>query len=210
MNRTTTVRRCLLAGTVVSTLLFAAACGSAASVNHDGTTPSTTAGPILSTATGLAYNDADVAFTQMMIPHHQQAVQMATLAETRAADPEVKQLAGKIKAAQTPEISTMTGWMTGWGMSAAPADGHSMPGMSGNSMPGMMSDTEMAQLSAATGTGFDRMFARMMIAHHNGAIQNARDEQSAGANTDAKALAASIVATQTIEVATLQKILDRL
>jgi uncharacterized protein (DUF305 family) len=85
------------------------------------------------------FNDADATFAQQMIPHHQQAVTMAELAGTRATDPEVKRLAAQIKAAQGPEITTMTGWLSAWGK-PAPTDSldHGM-NMSGGSMPGMMS-----------------------------------------------------------------------
>lgn len=158
-------------------------------------------------AQDTGHNDADVAFTQAMIPHHQQAVEMAMLAETRANDAEVKQIAAKIKDAQAAEIVTMTRWLIAW--RAPTPGGPTMPGTSAG-MPSMMPDTEMAQLRQASGKDFDRMFVRMMIAHHNGAIQSAQDEQSRGANADAKALAAAIVRTQTDEVVTLQAILDRL
>jgi uncharacterized protein (DUF305 family) len=205
MNRTTMVRRALLAGAAaLTTLGLAAACGGMGSMDHGGS-----AQPTTSSSSGKAHNDADVTFAQMMIPHHQQAVEMATLAETRASDPEIKQIAAKIKAAQAPEITTLTGWLTAWGMPTAQAGGHNMPGMS-TGMPGMMSDAEMADLKAATGADFDRMFARMMIAHHNGAIQSATDEQANGSDAQAKALAAAIKQTQTTEVATLQAILNRL
>jgi uncharacterized protein (DUF305 family) len=207
MTRVITPRRVLLSGVaMVTTLALAAGCGGddMGGMNHGGSgSPSAAA-----TSSGT-FNDADVQFAQMMIPHHQQAVEMATLAETRASDPEIKQLATQVKAAQDPEIKTMTGWLTAWGQStAAPGGGHNMPGMT--SMPGMMSDEEMAKLEAAKGTEFDRMFAQMMIAHHNGAIQMAKDEQQNGANAEAKALAATIEKTQTDEVAKLQAILDRL
>ncbi len=68
--------------------------------------PSTAASA--STAT---FNDADVTFAQSMIMHHQQAIEMASMAESRAASTEVKDLAGKIKAAQQPEIDTMNDWL---------------------------------------------------------------------------------------------------
>jgi uncharacterized protein (DUF305 family) len=163
---------------------------------------------LLSAAAEATQNDADVAFAQMMIPHHRQAVDMATLAETRASDPQVKQLA--IKAAQDPEIATMTGWLTTWGKpTTAPS---SMPGMDmGHGlMPGMMSDADMAQLQAAAGKDFDRQFCTMMIAHHQGAIQMARQEQTAGVNPDAKALAERIATSQQGEIDTMNKILARL
>ena len=173
-------------------------------VNHGGAADTGASSPA-----SAAFNDADVEFVQMMIPHHQQAVQMAALAETRASDAQIKQLAGQIKAAQDPEIKTMTGWLTAWGKpSTMPSGGHGMPGMS--SMPGEMSDEDMVKVEAAKGTEFDRMFAQMMIDHHDGAIEMARDEQAKGSNPDAKALAATIEKTQTAEVATLRQILDRL
>jgi uncharacterized protein (DUF305 family) len=204
MNRTTMVRRALLAGgAALTTLALAGACGGTSGMDHG-----SSGQPMMSASSGAAYNDADVAFAQMMIPHHQQAVEMAILAETRASDPDIKQIAAKVRAAQAPEITTMTGWLTGWGMPTAQAGGHNMPGMS--DVPGMMSDTEMVQLKAATGTDFDRMFARMMIAHHNGAIQNATEELAKGSDATAKALAATIKQTQTAEIGTLQTILDRL
>ncbi|MGP3933876.1 DUF305 domain-containing protein [Nonomuraea sp. KM88] len=77
-------------------------------------------------------------FAQMMIPHHEQAVEMADLAPARAADPEIKELAVKIKAAQDPEIRTMKGWLTGWGKAA-------LEGGMGHDMPGVMSEKEMTK-----------------------------------------------------------------
>ena len=203
MNRTVSVRRAVLAGAAaLTTLAIATACGGTTGMDHGSGQPMTSA------SAGMTFNDADVMFAQMMIPHHQQAVEMAALAETRASDAELKQLATKIKAAQSPDITTMTGWLTMWGMPTAQAGGHNMPGMT--NMPGMASDAEMTQLMAATGVDFDRMFARMMIAHHNGAIQMCRDMMANGSNADAKALAGTIQQAQTAEVATLQTVLDRL
>src|SRR5690242_7335349 len=114
--------RCgLLAGAAVTTALLLSACGgSTSSTGHDGTAMAPASAP----ASAAPFNDADVTFAQSMIPHHQQAVQMAELADSRAASTEVKTLAAKIKAAQQPEIDTMTGWLTAWDQPTA------MPGMS--------------------------------------------------------------------------------
>ncbi|MFJ1538884.1 DUF305 domain-containing protein [Micromonospora chalcea] len=216
----TILRRAALAGIALSALLATAACGGgddADGMAH-GTGSSSAAGaPASADAT---VNDADVMFAQMMIPHHQQAVTMADLAPTRASDPELKDLAAKIKAAQDPEITTMKGWLTAWGKPTDLPSGHSMPGMSAtpghgmpgmdSGMPGMMSEQQMKDLAAAKGTAFDKMFAEMMIAHHKGAIDMARTEQADGRNPEAKALAARIASDQAAEVQTLQKILDRL
>ncbi|MCT2281211.1 DUF305 domain-containing protein [Micromonospora chalcea] len=232
----TTMRRTILAGAALSALLVTAACSGGddmAGMDHGSGSQAASA----SASTTANFNDADVMFAQMMIPHHQQAVAMAELAPTRANDPELKDLAAKIKAAQDPEISTMKGWLTSWGKPTEAPGGHNMPGMSSSpghnmpgmssspdhnmpgmnspmpsssGMPGMMSDKEMEELKAAKGTEFDKMFAEMMIAHHNGAIEMAKTEQANGSNPDAKALAAKIAADQEAEVQTLQKILDRL
>jgi uncharacterized protein (DUF305 family) len=205
MNTVSTVRRALLAGAAaIATLALLDACGGSdmGGMDHGSGQRSNSAPP------DASFNDADVQFAQMMIPHHQQAVQMATLAQSKASDPELKQLAAQIKAAQDPEISTMTGWLAAWGKPSAAAGGHDMQGMSG--MPGMMSEQEMTALAGATGVEFDRLFARGMIAHHNGAIQMARDQQANGKNADAKSLAATIAKSQADEVTQLQKILDRL
>jgi len=86
-----------------------------------------------------------------------------------------------------------------------------MPGMDmgagQGAMPGMMSDADMAKLRAATGRDFDRQFCTMMIAHHQGAIQMAKQEQTAGVNPDAKALATRIATSQQAEIDTMNKIL---
>jgi len=142
-------------------------------------------------------------FTQMMISHHQQAVEMAGLAATRASDSEVKSLAEQIKAAQEPEITKMRGWLKAW--KAPEASGMSMGHGSG-----MMSDADMAELKAAKGTAFDKKFAEMMIDHHKGAIEMAEDVRKNGANANVRILAGNVIKTQSAEVKQLQKIVDRL
>jgi uncharacterized protein (DUF305 family) len=180
--------------------LVLAACGG---TDQPGAVPTPTTAP---TSTPDDFNDADVAFTQMMIPHHVQAVEMAELAATRASDPELKRLAADIKGAQDPEIATMVGWLRGLGQPTEMPGGHEGHG----GMPGMMSEEDMAELTAAKGVDFDRRFARMMISHHNGAIQMCQDIAVSGNHADVKGLAATIQQTQAAEVAQLEKILDRL
>lgn len=63
-----------------------------------------------STSSNSAFN-ADVTFAQQMIPHHEQAVEMAQLAEGRASSGEVLELAENIEAAQGPEIDTLQRWL---------------------------------------------------------------------------------------------------
>ena len=159
--------------------------------------------------TAAGHNDADVAFAQQMIPHHQQAIEMAKAAETRAESQEVKDLAADIEAAQDPEIETMTGWLESWGEDV-PDEGMSgmdHGGMFSDDMAGMMSDEDMSALENATGAEFDQMFLTMMIEHHEGAIEMAKTEKADGEYADAKALADDIETAQTEEIQTMQDLL---
>jgi uncharacterized protein (DUF305 family) len=185
-----------LAGLALAGTVLLAACGDDDTATGGGTTEG---------ATTQVFNDADVAFAQGMIPHHQQAVEMAEMAARRAASDEVRQLASAIVAAQDPEIQTMTRWLQAWG-EEIPTDMSSMD-HTGMDMPGMMSDAEMQELEQATDVGFDRMFLQMMIEHHEGAIEMARTEQTEGQNRDAIALAKQIETAQTAEIATMRQLL---
>ncbi|WP_217179345.1 DUF305 domain-containing protein [Streptomyces sp. AC495_CC817] len=154
------------------------------------------------------FNDADVAFAQMMIPHHEQALDMAELADGRASDTELKGIAEQIEKAQDPEIKAMKEWLRSWDK---PTAVESMPGMDhGSGGDGMMSDADMRQLKGMKGSEFDKMFAEMMIQHHNGAITMAEDERKNGKNDAAVKMADDIVKGQTAEVEQLGDILDRL
>ncbi len=206
MRTNRAVLRTLALSTGVGVIVVVTACGGGtpAGSGHDGAshTPSSAA----STSARAGFNEADVMFAQMMIPHHAQAVEMSELAETRAADPEIKELARSIKAAQDREIAMMRGWLQAWGASeASMGEGHG-----GHGMPGMMTEEDMAELEASQGGVFDRRFAEMMIEHHEGALEMARTELSRGANADAKELAERIIATQQAEIDQMKAILRRL
>ncbi|AQU66438.1 DUF305 domain-containing protein [Streptomyces niveus] len=209
-------RRLAVAGAITAGALLLAACGGdgdMAGMDHGG--ESRESSPTASGKAGAgrgpgAFNDADVAFAQGMIPHHQQAVEMSALAEGRASGAEIKALAGEIEKAQDPEITTMRTWLRAWG--EPESAGEDMPGMDHGSgdTAGMMSDQDMRELTAAKGADFDKKFARLMIEHHNGAIAMARDERRNGDNAAARKLAADVIEAQTAEVEQLNAILDQL
>jgi uncharacterized protein (DUF305 family) len=193
----------VLASVALAATATVTACGS------DGDSPSASAPSTTASVAevGGEHNAADVTFAQMMIPHHQQAVEMARLARDRAADPAVKALAEQIEAAQAPEIETMTGWLAAWGEPTAPPSGGMGGGHDMAAMPGMMSAEDMVGLEAVSGADFDRMFLTMMIRHHEGAIEMARTEQSDGRFPDAVALARTIETTQVAEIETMRELL---
>ena len=185
------LRRYAIALVTVSTLLTLAACASLQPNNGTGSESSASA----------AFSSDDVMFAQMMIPHHQQAVDMSGMAETRSTNPEVLALAQQISAAQLPEIEEMRGWLTRAG--ASMDMGHEMH------MSGMLSDGQMTRLSTATGTEFDRLFLEGMISHHEGAIAMANMIIDSP-NPEVAKLGSAIESSQTVEIADMQKLLARL
>ncbi|TCK21457.1 DUF305 domain-containing protein [Pseudonocardia endophytica] len=195
--RTTTVAG---AAAALAAALVLTACGSSQAPHA----PAPQASATSSASTG-AHNDADVAFAQGMIPHHEQAVQMSRPAAERGADPQVAGLAARIEQAQAPEIAQMRGFLAAWG---APESAAGMSGMDHSGMGGgMMTDQEMGQLDQARGAVFDRLYLQLMIRHHEGAVQMARTELASGTNPEARALAQRIVDSQQAEIAEMQRLL---
>lgn len=216
-------QRYLLAPLAALAAAALVACGGSSGDSQATTTggnPTSAGAPGAGTTAAGPHNDIDVEFAQMMIPHHQQAVEMAKLAAGRAGNPQVKQLAATIAAAQQPEIATMTGWLTAWGepttmpgmpgMPTASGGGHGGHDMGGGTMPGMMSEGDMMILESLTGTEFDRSFLTMMTAHHQGAIDMAKAAQGEGLYKPAIELAKSIQTSQTTEIRTMKQLLAQL
>jgi uncharacterized protein (DUF305 family) len=198
ISRTTAATLTLL----VPGVLGLAGCGD----NNDGTQSGQT--PTTATAQAEDHNDADVTFASHMVLHHQQALQMASMAGYQATTPAVKQLATTIKAAQEAEIKQMSAWLIGWGKPVpSPSHGdHSAE----ESMPGMMTEEEMSDLGNTKGEMFDRMWTQQMIEHHKGAVTMAKTEQATGTHAATVALAKKIEAAQNAEIATMQRLLGRL
>lgn len=164
------------------------------------------------------HNAADVMWTQMMIPHHRQAVEMAALAPSRTENAELLALAAQVQAAQDPEIAQMTAWLAAWGVPAMPGGmDHSMPG--GTSLDdmghddmghdGMMTAEQMTQLENATRAEFDRAWLELMIAHHRGAIDSFRQIQVSGRSPQVEELAGAIITGQQAEIEQMTSMLGR-
>ena len=159
------------------------------------------------------HKQADVTFAQQMIPHHQQAVEMAKLVPSHSTNQKVLELASQIQQAQDPEIQKMTGWLQTWGAPAPTTGmnmpGMNMPGMDHGSMPGMMTSDDMTKLGQVKGAAFDRLWLQMMIQHHQGAVEMAKTELQQGASNEAKQLAQQIIDTQQKEIATMSQLLSQ-
>ncbi|BCY09520.1 hypothetical protein L3i22_046080 [Actinoplanes sp. L3-i22] len=191
-------RRGLLACAAACAMLVVSACG--------GTAPAPTAGPAAAGASATAtFNAADVAFAQQMIPHHESAIAMAKMATGHVGDPRVAALAGRIQAAQQPEIDTMNRWLTAWKMPVPSPSGDAMEGMEHGEMAGV-DELDMTALMNAKGTPWDKEFLAVMVKHHQGALIMAQQEIAAGVNPDAKALAQRIVTDQQAQITEMKQI----
>ena len=162
-------------------------------------------------AASSEHNDADVAFAQNMIVHHEQAIEMADVVLAKGADAEVKAVATRIKDAQAPEIETLESWLTAWGEERTPGGAaHGGMDMGGSDETTMMSEQEMNALEASQGAELDGMFLEMMIRHHEGAISMAQTELEDGEFSEAKALAQRIIDDQTAEIEAMRRLLSSL
>ena len=155
------------------------------------------------------HNEADTTFAQMMIIHHEGAIEMAELAVERAETPEVVSLAERIAAAQGPEIEQMSAWLTAWGEETSPSE-HGGMDHGGMDMDGMSQEEMMGELDGLSGAEFDERFLSGMIAHHQGAVEMAEAELDEGENAEALALAEKIIADQQAEIAEMEELLGEL
>ncbi|MGY1643692.1 DUF305 domain-containing protein [Geodermatophilus sp. SYSU D00703] len=144
----TTARLTGLAGALVASTLLLAGCADDSSDPAGHGSMLSSSGSASSSASAEAdHDDQDVQFVNGMIPHHQSAITMAQVAEDRAADPRVKDLAARIETPQAPEVETMSGWLADWG--AAASSSPSDDGMGGMD-DGGMDDGDMGGMDRGT------------------------------------------------------------
>lgn len=117
-----------------------------------------------------SYSPDDAQFMQDMIPHHNQAVQMAALVADRTNRPELIDVAGRINASQADEIKFMQQWLSDRNEKSPDPTAHDAMHTS-HKKAGMASPEQMTQLAAANATDFDRLFLELMITHHEGAVK---------------------------------------
>jgi uncharacterized protein (DUF305 family) len=184
--------RVLAAITTLAAAIVLSSCGTAATQNQ-GLSASAT-----STDQVAAHNADDVMFAQMMIPHHQQAVELAAMVPDRSNNPDVIALAAKIAGEQQPEIDTMKALLLQWNVD--PNEMSHESGHAGMAMAGMVDDATMVRLDSLKGASFDMLWLQSMISHHQGAIAMAKTEIADGTNADLIALAKNIVTAQQAEI----------
>ena len=153
-------------------------------------------------SSSINYTGADTMFLQMMIPHHQQAIDISNIALKTSKDAELLALARTISTGQSAEIAQMKSWLAD--ANATTDMGHSM-----NGMGGMLSADELSALTEATGKSFDVLWLQGMIGHHDGAIHMTTMIRDAS-NPDIKAFGEKIVKDQSAQIDQMKKMLTRL
>jgi uncharacterized protein (DUF305 family) len=146
----------------------------------------------------------DLQFLDTMIVHHQGAVDMAKLAETRAEHKELKELAASIIYDQEKEIGKMSEWRDKWFAEKTKAINMEFPGMA-HGMGGM----DMKRLESLKGAEFDIEFIKQMIPHHEGAVEMAKDLQKQDAHAELKELAGDIIKAQEAEIKQMREWLGK-
>jgi uncharacterized protein (DUF305 family) len=164
------------------------------------------------------YSAADVDFMSGMIPHHAQAVLIASWAASHGARPDVRTLCERMVVGQRDEIEFMRNWLRDRGQPVPPPNAtHHRMKMNGVEhdmlMPGMLTPQELAQLDKARNEEWDRLFLTFMMRHHEGALKMVDDLfESHGAlqDDDVYKFASDMYADQGIEIERMEKMLETL
>ena len=200
------------------TALLAIACSSARTTAPAGETPAAATSETAVQSAQAAevrrsYNDADVAFMTDMIHHHAQALVMARMAPTHEAGESLRILSERIIVGQNDEIALMQDWLEDRGLPVPdPADPHAAHGAHAG-MPGMLTEAQLAELDAARGEEWDRLFLTYMIQHHEGAltmVDTLFGSYGAAQGDDVFRIATGIAADQTAEIERMQTMLREL
>jgi uncharacterized protein (DUF305 family) len=184
-------------------ILVVAAAASLAGCTINITVPPTMGQAMLGAETSSSFDEVEM-FAEMMIPHHQQAIDMAELALGKeSSSAELKDLSQRIIDGQTPEIALMEGWLSD-------SDEQGMMGMMSRGgemmMGGMASSEEMDNLATLEGSNFDTEFLTLMITHHEGALHMVHMIEGS-AHDEAAQLAKDIVRVQTAEIEEMKQML---
>lgn len=200
MHRRSPLLPCLVALGLVMT-----ACSSSGSSSS---APATTVAPMGGSGT-MASPDPmaspgagsfDQAFIDMMVPHHQSAIEMAKVAQERAERSEIKTLAGEIIAAQTAEIDQLRSWRKLWFGSDQTPGMEAMPILPGMNKGGMNMDMTAEVEALKKAAPFDKAFIEAMTEHHQMAIEAAKLAQANATQSDIKNMAGEIIAAQEAEI----------
>ncbi len=149
-----------------------------------------------------SYTPDDVNFLQGMIIHHHQATIMSNWADQRTNSKSILDLAGRITVTQDDEIDFMRNWLLDRDEDAP--DPKAMMSMdSHHNMMGMATPEQLDQLEKTKSTDFDRLFLKLMINHHDGAIkmvEELRKQRGSAYDPILNEFASDVVNDQAVEI----------
>ena len=182
-------------------------------------------------------DSVEAGFSRDMQVHHEQAVEMSMLVRDRTDDPEVRTMAYDIATAQAQQAGQMFAWLQVWGVPQAPSEptmtwmtrptldgdfaghehgatGEPSGGAStapahvpGDPMPGLASADDLRRLGQLDGVEAERLWLRLMIAHHRGGVEMAEAVEARTRDREVLALAAGMITTQDSEIAAMEDML---
>lgn len=170
----------------------------------------------------------EVAYLHAMVEHHGQAALMASLVEGQVSVP-IQSLARHIGISQTKEIGMVQGWLMAWGLPVAAGPGEPMAwvdqiaDLSGKplsfedekyrtlcrslpTMPGQPRHSDLLQLQSLPIAQREQLFLRLMIAHHEAAIDMSRFILRHTSHPLVRSLANTVVSAQRDELLVMQKL----
>lgn len=136
------------------------------------------------------YMEADVQFSERMIPHHRQTIALADLAAGRTSNPYILELSKKLITDEQTDITLMESWLRSWGMPEPPEDAVT------HDTPGMLGPTQLAELERRTGAEFDRMWLTALAKQLDSGIQMAEKVRVEGVHGPTAELSKQIIANQ--------------
>lgn len=167
-------------------------------MNHDTMNHSEMNHADMKSAPNAASAPYDLQFLDTMMAHHQGAVEMAKMIDSRTKNAELKKFGAQIIADQEKEIGQMKAWREKWFAGKPSAMNMEMRGMA-DSMK-----MDMSKLSDAKDAEFDRLFVEMMIPHHHGAVEMSEDALAKAQHPEIKTLSNQIIKAQQAEIKMMQ------
>lgn len=140
--------------------------------------------------------DFDLDFANMMVIHHQAAIDMSEVEIGKGKDEQMITMAKNIIAAQKAEIEQMQRFVKNYKMPEKKMENGEMHNELGTTMKAMMDKMHGMQMTGNT----DKDFAMMMIPHHESAVTMAEEEIGHGKQLELKKLAQKIIADQNKEI----------
>lgn len=128
-----------------------------------------------------------------MIPHHQEAIDNATIIIAKSENVELKKIAQAIVDGQSKEVVTLKGWLKNW-----------YP----NSTMKKEYMSKMWDLAKLSSHDLDDAFMEGMVKHHEWAIHMAGEVLDVTQRPEIVTLAKNIIKTQNEEIAAFKKMLN--